>query len=69
MSLVLPGHRDLLYRHVLLCLQAAAWYIYVGIVIYLVALSQVLDDVEVITCSVRNAVLQKPAVRLRVRVS
>lgn len=69
MSLVLPGDRDFLNGHVLLWLLAGAWYIYVGIIIiYLVALAQVLDDVEVITCSVCNAVLQKPAIRLRVRV-
>lgn len=68
MSLALPGDRDFLNGHVLLCLMAGAWYIYVGIIIYLVALAQVLDDVEVITCSVCNAVLQKPAIRPRVRV-
>lgn len=68
MSLVLPGNRDLLYGHVLLCLLTGAWYIDVGVIIYLVALAQVLDDVKVITRSVCNAVLQKPAIRLRVRV-
>jgi len=68
MSLVLPGDRDFLNGHDLLCLLAVAWYIYVGIIIYLVAFAKVLDDVKVITCSVCNAVLQKPAIRLRVRV-
>lgn len=41
----------------------------VGIVVHLVALSQVLDDVEVVASRLGDAVLQKPAFWLRVVVS
>lgn len=54
---------------VVLCLLAGAGNIDIGVVVHLVALAQVLDDVEVVAGRLSNAVLQEPAVRLRVRIS